>query len=70
MIAAALCRKLGERLSILNEWTIGVYPRRNDEQTKSCPHRRLRCGQDFIISIQARIFLKNWLSAVSVSRRS
>ncbi|WP_303298372.1 acyltransferase [Mitsuokella multacida] len=28
MLAAALCRKLGERLPILNEWTIGVYPRK------------------------------------------
>ena len=28
MVAAAICRKLGERLPILNEWTIGVYPRK------------------------------------------
>lgn len=28
MFAAAVCRKIGEHLPLLNEWTIGVYPRK------------------------------------------
>ena len=28
MLAAVICRKIGEHLPLLNEWTIGVYPRK------------------------------------------
>ena len=28
MTAAVLCRRLGEKLPLLNEWTIGVYPKK------------------------------------------
>ena len=28
MLAAMLCRKIGESFPRLNEWTIGVYPKK------------------------------------------